>query len=98
MHTNRIVLVLLHEKILYFCGDKRGTPMNFKVLNFTIFCISNVADYLKMNVRDTYHCMNNAGVISDYIVPCYDVLHSFSKEFIVDDIIDYMKKKGALPS
>lgn len=72
--------------------------MDFKVLNFTIFCVSNVAANLKMNVRETYHCMNNSGVISDYIVPCYDVLHSFSKEYIVDDIIDYMRKKGALPS
>mgnify|MGYP002512517319 CR=1 FL=1 len=30
------------------------------------------------------------------IVPCYDVLHSFSKEYIVEDLIAYMKKKGVL--
>jgi hypothetical protein len=55
-----------------------------------------VADYLKMNARDVYHKLHNAGIISDYIVPCYDVLLSFSKEYIVEDLIAYMKKKGVL--
>jgi hypothetical protein len=50
-----------------------------------------------MNAREAYHKLQNAGVISDYIVPCYDVLHSFSKEYIVEDLVEYMKKKkGAL--
>ena len=36
------------------------------------------------------------GIISDYIVPCYDVLHTFSREYIVEDLIDLMNKKGVL--
>lgn len=70
--------------------------MNQSTLNFTIFCIGNLADYLGMSSREVYHRLNNAGIISDYIVPCYDVLHSFSKEYIIEDLISYMKKKGAL--
>ena len=70
--------------------------MDAQSLNFTIFCIGSVADHLKMNARDVYHKLHNAGIISDYIVPCYDVLHSFSKEYIVEDLIAYMKKKGVL--
>ena len=31
-----------------------------------------------------------------YIVPCYDVLHTFSKDYIMDDLIGMLKKKGAL--
>ena len=70
--------------------------MDLKALNFTIFCVGSVADYLKMSAREVYHRLNDTGIISDYIVPCYDVLHSFSKEYIVEDLIAYMKKKGAL--
>ncbi len=70
--------------------------MNSQTLNFTIFCVGSVADHLKMNARDVYHKLQSAGIISDYIVPCYDVLHSFSKEYIVEDLVAYMKKKGAL--
>ena len=36
--------------------------------------------------------MNNCGIINDYIVPCYDVLHSFSKEYIVE----FMQKERSV--
>lgn len=70
--------------------------MDFKTLNFTIFCVGNVADYLNMSAREVYHRLNDFGIISNYIIPCYDVLHIFSKEYIVEDLVSYMKKKGAL--
>ena len=41
--------------------------------------------------------LNNAAAIRDYIVPAYDVLHTFSRDYIIDDIIDYIKEKGVLP-
>ena len=63
--------------------------MDAQSLNFTIFCIGSVADHLKMNARDVYHKLHNAGIISDYIVPCYDVLHTFSKEYMA-----HYKNKG----
>lgn len=70
--------------------------MNQKTLNFTIFCVGSVADYLKMNARDVYHKLQDSGIIMHYIVPCYDVLHTFSKEYIVEDLVSYMQKKGVL--
>ena len=70
--------------------------MSPQSLNFTIFCIGSIADHLNMNARDVYHKLKDAGIISDYIVPCYDVLHTFSKEYIVEDLVGYMKKKGVL--
>ena len=70
--------------------------MNSKILFFTIFCIDNVASYLGKNTKEVYHIMQDAGIIDDYIVPCYDVLHTFSKEYIVEDLVSYMRKKGVL--
>ncbi len=70
--------------------------MNFQVLNFTIFCVGNVALALKKSPKDIYHRMKDAGIIDDYIVPCYELLHTFSKEYIVEDLIAFMNKKGAL--
>jgi hypothetical protein len=70
--------------------------MNSKTLNFTIFCVGSLADHLNLSARDVYRKLQGAGIISDYIVPCYDVLHSFSKEYIVEDLVAYMKKKGVL--
>lgn len=70
--------------------------MNSQSLNFTIFCIGSLADHLKISARDVYHKLQSANIISDYIVPCYDVLHTFSKEYIIEDLVSYMKKKGVL--
>ncbi|MBO5675080.1 MAG: DUF3791 domain-containing protein [Bacteroidaceae bacterium] len=70
--------------------------MTTQSLNFTIFCIGSIADHLNMDARDVYHKLQSANIISDYIVPCYDVLHTFSKEYIIEDLVGYMKKKGVL--
>lgn len=70
--------------------------MDYKIMSFVIFCVGNVADALKMNAKDIYNRMSEGGIISDYIVPCYDVLHTFSREYIVEDLVDLMNKKGVL--
>jgi hypothetical protein len=70
--------------------------MNYPILSFTIFCIENVAHSLGRKPKEIYHRMQDSGIIDGYIVPCFDVLHSFSKEYIVDDLVSLMKKKGAI--
>ena len=84
------------RKKQYLCSQKlqRVSYMDFKILNFTIFCVNNVASFLNKSAKDVYHAMQNAGIIDGYIVPCYDVLHSFSKEYIVDDLVSLMQQKG----
>lgn len=68
--------------------------MNFEQLNFTIFCIGSVADALRMNARKVYHLLRDSGILRDYIIPGYEVLHTFGKEYLVEDIISYMREKG----
>ena len=70
--------------------------MNFEQLNFSIFCIGSVADALKKNDREVYHLLKESDILTGYIVPIYDVLHTFSKEYLVDDIISYMEEKGVI--
>ena len=70
--------------------------MDFKILNFTIFCVNNVAAYLHQSAKEVYHKMQNAGMIDDYIVPCYDVLHTFSKDYLVAELTEVLKERGAL--
>ena len=35
-------------------------------------------------------------ILKEYIVPSYDVLHTFSKEYLIEDLVSYMKEKGVL--
>ena len=44
------------------------TIMDYKILNFVIFCVGSVADALKMSAKDVYHRMSKGGIISDYLL------------------------------
>jgi len=35
-------------------------------------------------------------ILDSYVIPCYDVLHTQGKNYIVNDILDYMKKRGVM--
>ena len=65
-------------------------------LDFITYCVVNLADRLKMNAGKVYKMLRSSGVLDEYIVPCYDVLHTFGKDYIMDDLIGLLKKKGAL--
>lgn len=65
-------------------------------LNFTIYCIGIVAESLGMDSRDVYRLMQKGDMIMGYIVPCFDVLHSFSRDYIVQDLTQMMKAKGLI--
>ncbi|MDE6431030.1 MAG: DUF3791 domain-containing protein [Duncaniella sp.] len=41
-----------------------------------------------------YQKLNTAGIIKDYLAAAYDVLHTFSLEYVAEDVIELMKKKG----
>lgn len=67
--------------------------MNFEQLCFTTFCVGSLADALKMSAGKVYGMLRSSGILTGYLLPGYEVLHTFSKEYIVDDLISYMKRK-----
>lgn len=70
--------------------------MNKDILDFVTFCVGAVALSLNISRTDVFARLKKANLIDDYIVPGYDVLHTFSRHYIVEDIIDMMKRKGVL--
>ncbi|WP_171309604.1 DUF3791 domain-containing protein [Enterococcus cecorum] len=65
---------------------------NDRELEFAIFCIENVAARLNVDSRQNYDALiEQSDVLKEYIIPEYEVLHTQSKEYIVDNIIDVMK-------
>ena len=72
--------------------------MNIKELEFTVFCIENVAEQLGLKGEKIYKLLaEQSDILDSYIIPCYDTLHTQGKEYIVNDIVDYMGEKGLLP-
>ena len=71
--------------------------MNKNELDFAVFCIENIAEYLNVNGADIYAMLTvQSNILDDYIVQYYDALHTQGKEYIVNDIIEYMKKEGLI--
>lgn len=70
---------------------------NEKQVEFAVFCVENLATDLNMDPTDVYDLLTEeTDVLSSYIMPCYDALHSQDKQYIIDDIKQVMRKKGVL--
>ena len=68
-----------------------------KELEFAIFCIENIAIKLNISGQDVYKILTEeTNILNDYIIPCYDVLHTQDKNYIVDDVIEVMKENSLL--
>ncbi len=87
---------MVFSLILFIFASKRGKFMQEYQLDFITYCVGNLADRLNMSASQVYKMLRSSNVLSGYIIPCYDVLHTFSKEYIIDDLIGLLKKRGAL--
>lgn len=76
--------------------QKTTDDMDRKTLEFTTYCISKLSQVLKLPQREVYRRLKDSGILYDYIVPSYDVLHTFGSRYLMDDLIEYMKEKGVL--
>ena len=68
---------------------------NRNELEFAIFCIENVALVLGVYAEEVYKALAiESDLLSTYIIPEYEMLHTQSKEYIVNDILDLMQTRG----
>lgn len=74
--------------------DNRA-DMNKNELEFAVFCIENVAIRLKKDPSAVYKALTeDSDILYGYIVPEYEILHTQSKDYIVDEILDVMRERG----
>ena len=83
-------------RLFYLNLQKTELLMQDYQLDFITYCVGNLADRLNMNASKVYNMLRSSDILDGYIVPCYDVLHTFSKDYIMNDLIGMLKKKGAL--
>ena len=68
--------------------------MSKKELEFAVFCIENIAECLEISGEDVYRLLTvDSNALYDYIVPSYESLHTQCKEYIINDIIEYLTLK-----
>ena len=70
--------------------------MDKKTLEFVAYCIGRLSAHLKLSQQEVCRRLRNSGILYGYIVPSYDVLHTFGSRYLIDDLTDYMREKGVL--
>ena len=72
-----------------------GKIKNSRELEFAVFCIENFAAKLGVGAERVYRAFTEKGdILHGYIVPEYEILHTQSREYIVDDLLDVMNERG----
>ena len=67
------------------------TQDNIEYVTVVIVTLSRM---LGLPCSRIYRNLNAAGMIKGYLVKCYDILHTLSLEYVADDVIRHMIKKG----
>ena len=66
--------------------------MDKKTLEFVTFCISKLSILLKLPQKEVYSRLKKSGILYEYIIPSYDVLHTFSSRYLMEDLTEYMRE------
>ena len=67
---------------------------NSNELEFAFFCIESVAEKLHKDPVKVYNALaKDSNILNSYIIPLYDVLHTQSKQYIVDSIIEALHNR-----
>lgn len=67
-------------------------PKKQIIMAFIATCIEATARTLGISYFEVYQRMKRVGMIENYILPCYETLHSESRENIAKGMIDCLKE------
>lgn len=63
------------------------TELELKVI-FTASCVESVANAIGRPASEVYKRMARVGLIENYIWKYYDTLHTQSRKYVVDDVLE----------
>lgn len=70
--------------------------MSEKQIEYSVFCIENVAERLGKTGSEVFKILNSSGLLHSYIIPSYEALHTQSKQYIVDEIVSVMRERNLI--
>lgn len=56
--------------------------------------IYSLAEKWKKTPSEVYKLLNRTGILDEYIIECYDTLHTLGKEYLVQDVTEFVIEKG----
>lgn len=68
--------------------------MTRKKLSFCVYIIHLLAHSWDMLPADVYSILNSTGILDDYVISCYDTLHTLGSNYLTEDLTDFVREKG----
>jgi len=68
--------------------------MNKDSMAFVVYMIHRCANQWGLSPAAVYRKLKESGCIQSYLVPCYDVLHTQSSDYVLNDIELYLRNRG----
>lgn len=68
--------------------------MEKNILEFVTFTIGSVVERVHKSPSEIYCLFKRLNVIDSYLVPAFDVLHTFGRQYLVNDVLDFLQEKG----
>ena len=67
---------------------------NDEQLKFSVYIINKISQYSMMPAAVAYKYLAESGVLDEYIISCYDSLHTLEREYLVEDITGLLFDRG----
>ena len=68
--------------------------MNKDSMSFVVYMIHRCANQWGLSPAAVYRKLKESGCIEDYLVEYYDVLHTQSSAYVLNDIEQYLRNRG----
>ena len=69
---------------------------NDEQLKFSVFIINQIAQAFQKPTDVVYNFLSESGVLDDYIIGCYDSLHTLGREYLIEDITGLLNDRGVM--
>ena len=64
-------------------------------LRFVIFCIESLAENMNVDSIIVHDALTKeSDIVDQYIIPCYETLHTQGKEYIIENLKEVMEERG----
>ena len=63
-------------------------------LKFSVFIINQISQAFKKPSAVVFSFLAESGVLDDYIIGCYDSLHTLGREYLIEDITGLLQDRG----
>ena len=68
--------------------DESNTNVTPEIMQFVVFAIECAAEKMGKSSKDIYNRLQKVGLIDNYLIKGYDMLHTQGKAYIADVVIE----------